>query len=78
MNYPHLSALQVDVAALFFTLEEARGYLVVGGAALLASDLIARPTADLDLFTAAPTASVEPARNAFQQAPKEASLPRRR
>lgn len=52
-----LTALQVDLTDIFFSLDAAKGYLVAGGAALLASDLIARPTADLDLFTAIPTTS---------------------
>lgn len=68
MGHPQLSALQIDIAALFFALDEAHGYLVVGGAALLASDLIIRPTADLDLFTSAPTTAVTPAKDAFVQA----------
>ena len=35
---------------------------MAGGAALLASELIDRPTQDIDLFASAPTASVEAAR----------------
>lgn len=73
MDHPqHLSALQVDITTIFFALEAAQGYLVVGGAALLARDLITPPTADLDLFTATPTTSVTPARDTFRQALKEA------
>ena len=68
-----LTALQVDLAHLFFTLDAAEGYLVAGGTALLASDLITRPTEDLDLFTAAPTIAVTPARNAFVEALRERS-----
>ncbi|GAA4728406.1 hypothetical protein GCM10023350_09380 [Nocardioides endophyticus] len=63
-----LSALQVAVAELFFSLDEADGFLVAGGAALVASDLIARPTEDIDLFTAAPTTSVSAASQALQVA----------
>jgi hypothetical protein len=44
-----LTAFQVELAGIFFTLEAADGYLVAGGAALLASDLIARPTDDVAL-----------------------------
>jgi hypothetical protein len=66
-----LTALQVELARIFFTLEAAEGYLVAGGAALLASDLIDRPTDDLDLFAATPTTSVTPARAAFKQALRE-------
>lgn len=63
-----LTDFQVEVARVFFTLETAKGYLVAGGAALVASDLISRPTEDLDLFTAAPTTSVAPARDAYVRA----------
>lgn len=63
-----LSAFQVDLARVFFALDAAEDYLVAGGAALLASDLIARPTEDLDLFAATPTTSVTMAKEAFMQA----------
>lgn len=63
-----LSSLQVDLAAIFFSLDAAADYLVAGGAALLASDLITRPTEDLDLFAAIPTTSVTPAKDAFVHA----------
>lgn len=66
-----LTAFQVDLADIFFSLEAAKGYLVAGGAALLASDLIARPTEDLDLFTATPTTTVTHAKDAFVQALQE-------
>jgi len=60
-----LSPLQVAVAEIFFGLDEAVGFLVAGGAALVASDLIARPTEDIDLFTSAPTTSVSAASQAL-------------
>lgn len=63
-----LTALQRDLAGIFFSLDVARDFLVAGGAALLASDLIARPTGDLDLFAARPTTSVTPAKDAFVEA----------
>lgn len=63
-----LSDLQVDVAGIFFALAESSDYLVSGGAALLAADLIARPTEDLDLFAATPTTTVTPAKDAFVKA----------
>lgn len=66
-----LTAFQVDLARIFFALDAAEGYLAAGGAALLASDLIARPTEDLDLFTAMPTMSVMPAEEAFAKALQE-------
>jgi hypothetical protein len=64
----HLTALQVEVAETFFALEEAEGYLVAGGAALVASDLVARPTEDIDLFASAPITSVIAARDALVEA----------
>lgn len=63
-----LTTFQVDLAGIFFALDASSGYLVAGGAALLASELIARPTEDLDLFTATPTTSVTQAKDAFVQA----------
>ena len=50
-----LSHSQLDVAAAFFALSESEGFVVVGGAALLALRLIDRPTEDLDFFTDDPT-----------------------
>lgn len=61
----HLSAFQVELATVFFSLDESKDFVVAGGAALLASDLISRPTQDLDLFAARPTAVVTQARDAF-------------
>lgn len=66
-----LSNLQLELAAIFFSLDEAADYLVAGGAALLASDLITRPTQDLDLFAAGPTTSVTQAKDAFTQVLQE-------
>lgn len=63
-----LTDLQVELAGIFFALDAAKDYLVAGGAALLASDLITRPTADLDLFAAAPTTSVTQAKEAYIRA----------
>lgn len=68
---PQLTQIQIDLAGIFFALDEADGYLVAGGAALVASNLIARPTADLDLFAALPTTSVTPAKDAFARALRE-------
>ena len=47
-----LSAFQLEVARLFFALPASQGFLLAGGAALLAQHLTARPTEDLDFFTA--------------------------
>ncbi len=60
-----LTAFQREVAQLFFSLPEADGYLLAGGAALVAHELTARPTQDLDLFAHAPIASVETGRDAL-------------
>lgn len=66
-----LTAFQVELASMFFTLDAAKDYLVAGGAALLASDLIDRRTEDLDLFASTPTTSVTPAKDAYMQVLRE-------
>ena len=48
---PNLSAFQQQVARLFFALPASQGFLLAGGAALLAQHLTTRPTEDLDFFT---------------------------
>lgn len=68
MESDHLTTFQVEVARIFFGLKASGGYLVAGGAALLASDLIARPTEDLDLFASRPITSVIEAKNALRRA----------
>ncbi len=52
MSEPNfLTRFHVELARIFFfSLDAADGYLVAGGAGLLASDLIARQTEDIDLF----------------------------
>ncbi|MFS3128796.1 nucleotidyl transferase AbiEii/AbiGii toxin family protein [Nocardioides sp. Bht2] len=60
-----LTPLQVEVAQIFFGLRASKGFLVAGGAALLASELIVRPTEDLDLFASSPIASVVEAKLAL-------------
>jgi hypothetical protein len=59
---------QVAVARTFFELKASQGYVVAGGAGLLASELINRPTEDLDLFASAPADSVTASRNSFIKA----------
>jgi len=63
-----LTRFQVQVAGIFFGLRASDGYVVAGGAGLLASDLIARPTEDLDLFASAPISSVFEAKAALVRA----------
>ncbi|GAB3173693.1 hypothetical protein GCM10027059_45180 [Myceligenerans halotolerans] len=60
-----LTPFQVEVARLFFSLPASAGYTVAGGAALIASELIDRPTEDLDLFTHGRQTTIAPAREAF-------------
>lgn len=45
-----LTQLQRDVLRLFFGLPESAGFVIAGGAALVASGLSERPTQDVDLF----------------------------
>jgi hypothetical protein len=60
-----LTDFQREVANVFFALPESGGYLLAGGAALVASELTVRPTRDLDLFTHAPIESINEARDAL-------------
>jgi len=62
------SDFQIAVAQVFFGLNASEGYIVAGGAGLLASELISRPTEDLDLFASAPADTVARARNSFVKA----------
>ncbi|MGH1506352.1 MAG: nucleotidyl transferase AbiEii/AbiGii toxin family protein [Acidimicrobiales bacterium] len=48
-----LDPTQTEIATLLFSLPEAAGYALAGGAALLAAGTIDRPTRDLDAFIAA-------------------------
>lgn len=66
-----LTTLQLELAEVFFALGETKDFLVAGGAALVASNLIARPTEDLDLFAATPTTSITEAKDAFARALQE-------
>lgn len=70
-EHAQLTGFQIEVAHLFFGLEASEGYLVAGGAALLAADLIARPTEDLDLFACAPVTSVSKAKKELVDALQE-------
>ncbi len=65
---PDLSAFQLEVARLFFALPASHGFLLAGGAALLAQHLTARPTEDLDFFTAPEYGHVLAARDALEAA----------
>jgi nucleotidyltransferase AbiEii toxin of type IV toxin-antitoxin system len=63
---PDLSAFQREVARMFFALPASKGFLLAGGAALLAQHLTARPTEDLDFFTAPERGRVPAARDALE------------
>jgi hypothetical protein len=65
---PDLSAFQLEVTRLFFALPASQGFLLAGGAALLAQHLTARPTEDLDFFTAPERGNVPAARDALEAA----------
>jgi hypothetical protein len=60
-----LTAFQIEVAHLFFSLPASNGFLLAGGGALLAQGLTARPTQDLDFFTRPNSGDVEAARDQF-------------
>src|SRR4029077_204507 len=65
---PNLTDFQLEVTRLFFSLPASKGFLLAGGAALLAQHLTTRPTEDLDFFTAPDRGHVPPARDALEAA----------
>lgn len=65
---PDLTDFQLEVAKLFFSLPASKGFLLAGGAALLAQHLTTRPTEDLDFFTAPERGDVPAARDALEAA----------
>src|SRR2546423_2867012 len=64
-----LSAFQQEVASVFFDLAASEGFLLAGGAALVANQLTTRPTQDLDFFRS--TSTVTAARDELEQAAAE-------
>lgn len=64
MADPVLTAAQVEVLHLFFSLPESAGFILAGGAGLVAVGLSERPTEDIDLF--APEASIPAAGEALE------------
>ncbi len=68
---PGLPPFQLEVARMFFALPASRGFLLAGGAALLAQHLTARPTEDLDFFTAPERGHVSAARDALEAAARQ-------
>jgi Nucleotidyl transferase AbiEii toxin, Type IV TA system len=67
-SHSELTAFQLEVARMFFALPASNGFLLAGGAALLAQHLTARPTEDLDFFTAPGHGHVLAARDALEAA----------
>src|ERR1700728_2900143 len=70
-DQPGLPPFQLEVARMFFALPASRGFLLAGGAALLAQHLTARPTEDLDFFTAPERGHVPAARDALEAAARQ-------
>ena len=68
---PDLTDFQLEVTRLFFSLPASKGFLLAGGAALVAQHLTTRPTEDLDFFTAPDRGHVPTARNALEAAARE-------
>src|ERR1700684_3854387 len=66
-----LTDFQLEVTGLFFSLPASKGFLLAGGAALLAQHLTARPTEDLDFFTAPERGHVPAARDALEAAARQ-------
>lgn len=66
-----LTDFQVRVAQLFFSLPATQGFLLAGGAALVAQHLTTRPTQDLDFFTRVGATDVPSARDALEIAAHE-------
>ena len=66
-----LATFQLEVARLFFALPASKGFLLAGGAALLAQHLTTRPTEDLDFFTAPERGHVPAARDALEAAARQ-------
>lgn len=63
-----LTSFQIEVAHLFFDLPKSGGFLLAGGAALNAQQLISRPTQDLDFFVAPNIADIASVCEAFTDA----------
>lgn len=66
-----LTEFQIEVAQVFFGLASSEGFLLAGGAALLAHQLTARPTYDLDFFTRPGAGDVRRTREEFLDAAQD-------
>lgn len=63
-----LSALQREILRVFFGLPESHGFVLAGGAALIASGLSDRPTKDVDLFGSDVAVGISGAADALEAA----------
>lgn len=66
-----LTAFQVEVARVFFSLPPSEGFVLAGGAALAAQRLTNRPTQDLDFFVGPRSSDIVRARDAFEAAAQQ-------
>ncbi len=66
-----LTDFQREVARLFFDLPQSAGFLLAGGAALIAQELSLRATQDLDFFTSAGEGDVAAARDSLEQVARD-------
>jgi len=66
-----LTSFQIEAARLFFGLPSSAGFILAGGAALLAQHLTVRPTQDLDFFTSQGNGDVTTAAKGFESAARE-------
>ena len=66
-----LTSFQIEAARLFFALPSSAGFILAGGAALLAQHLTVRPTQDLDFFTSQGNGDVTTAAEGFESAARE-------
>lgn len=55
MTESALTGPQLEVLQVFFDLPESVGFVLAGGAGLLAAGISTGPTEDVDLFTTAPS-----------------------
>ena len=65
------TGFQAEITRLFFSLPASDGFLLAGGAALLAAQLTTRPTDDLDFFGKRDSVDIPAVRDQFEWAVRE-------